>query len=192
MSTASSSTLYPIFTDKRLRAHSPGPVSRRRSPPRRESPPRKRARANSKERSLSPGKKPVKSRIELPLSSRLGIQRIPSPRSQSPRPSTSRDFLDKRDDSWRSRDSSPDQKDDRRKSRIPKRNSSPSSLIINKRIPKEKPEEDSTPEKDSKPEEKSKGEKEKPRLRKHSSSSKDSSPKEERRPEGNREDPSNS
>ena len=89
MSTASSSTLYPIFTDKRLRAHSPGPVSRRRSPPRRESPPRKRARANSKERSLSPGKKPVKSRIELPLSSRLGIQGIPSPRSQSPRPSTS-------------------------------------------------------------------------------------------------------
>merc|ERR1711973_622601 len=113
------STLYPIFTEKRLRPQSPGPASRRRSPPRRESPPKKRTRVSSRERSLSPGKKPVKSRIELPLSSRLGIQGIPSPRSQSPRPSTSRDFLDKKDGRRRSRDSSSDQKDDRRKSRIP-------------------------------------------------------------------------
>merc|ERR1711873_194637 len=70
-----------------------------------------------------------------------------SPRPQSPRPSTSRDHSDRRDDRRRSRDSPPDRKDDRRKSRIPKRNSSPSSLVINKRTPKETQGENSTPEK---------------------------------------------
>ena len=38
MSTARTPDLYPIFTDRKPRANSPGPVSRRRSPPRRESP----------------------------------------------------------------------------------------------------------------------------------------------------------
>ena len=118
------------------------------------------------------------------MSLRLGIQGVPSPRSQSPRPSTSRDPSDKKDDRRRSRDSS-DQKEDKRKPRIPNRNSSPSSLVINKRTPKEKSGEDSTPEKETKQEKPKenpdKGEKEKPKVRKPSSSSKSMAPKDDKK-----------